>query len=112
MAKVKNEIILEVKGSSWKFEALTDREFNRKHKEHKHAVAITEFVPEKVVSFRIDNFNFETILHELGHVLIIESNNHSTDLSVEQMEELCCSLTAGNYFLLGSLAEKIIGALK
>ena len=108
---VKREMTLDIKGTSWKFEVISDRVFNKKHgKEHHDSRAVTS-TPDNVVSFRSSSMYFHNIIHELIHIFVLESHTESMEQSLDDREELCASIISNNYFLIGSLAEKILTGL-
>ena len=108
---VKREMTLDIKGNSWKFEVISDRTFIKRHgKEHHDSGAVTS-TPDNVVSFRKSSLSFHSIVHELIHVFVFESHTESMEQSLDDREELCASIISNNYFLIGSLAEKILTGL-
>ena len=110
MAKPK-EVTIKVKGSSWKVEILSDKDFDQKHgKGHRKSAAVTSSA--RVISFRKGELTFISVIHELVHAFVFESHTETMiDVTPDDREELCASIISKNFFILGSLASETIQSL-
>jgi hypothetical protein len=104
----KNSIVIEIKGNHYEFILQSPQTYKRNH--GSDSAAIT-YVKDKKVFFRTDEFNNNTIRHEIAHILFAESHTGSSDLSPDQVEEVFCEIIAEMYSQIQQICDKIVSAL-
>lgn len=87
-----------IKGSVWTVNFITDKTFIKNHGEG-HGIALSE---TKTINIKRSSVSLETILHELWHAYIYESNLESAELTSLQMEEISADTVGTSYHLLGN----------
>jgi phage gp36-like protein len=100
---------IDIIGHTWTIFFLTKSQFIKKYENH--CLGVTE-PDERAIFLRIDKLSLETIIHELMHGYLSEHNAHTMQLSPDQMEELCCDITAKYAAKLVEQGEQIIHAYK
>ena len=93
-----------VKGKVWTVRILTDQQYNKLCSEDSDATTMFE---KRELFFRKKRLLPGTIRHELLHAFISESHIESSNLSSEQIEELCCSLVDYCWNDIVQLVEEI-----
>lgn len=85
------QISIRVLGKPWKLRLFTRKKFNKKH--DKFCVAITN-INKRRIDFSPDGVDKETIVHELVHAYLGEFCLYSTDLDVDNLEEIFAEMMA------------------
>jgi hypothetical protein len=98
-------LTLNIKGRDWVFQVLPEKAYVKKFNDDSMAITIEK---EKSVYFNKPDFNLVTIRHELLHVLVFSSLVESSELSSEQMEELCAEITGEHGLEIIVWSEKIL----
>ena len=110
-----SSIVISIKGRDWKFTLVQDKRYDKLYnseEEGEGSAAIT--LPTIYeVHFRKSNWDIVTIRHELLHVLYNMSLVSSTNLSTEDVQELCAEIVAHHCteIILWSdrIAERFLG---
>ena len=98
--------VKQIKGSDWNINLMTQRQYNRKHKEHKNTSAMTN--GDKNIDLVVGVSSFVDIVHELGHAYFYESPTKSCNLTPYQTEELMCEIYSQNFLDILKIATEIM----
>ena len=102
------ELVLNIRGRDWSFWLLNDSTFNKHHNDDGGNRPGVTMPADFQVHFRRSDWTVKDIRHELGHVFFAMYDNHSTDLTADQVEEQMCSIIGDYYADIGYFADRII----
>jgi hypothetical protein len=90
-----SEVTIEIKGRPWRFILLPDKRYDKLHNPDPDDISAAITLPTTYeVHFRKSDWDIVTIRHELLHVLYNMSLVSSTNLSTEDVQELCAEIVA------------------
>lgn len=95
----------QIKGHEWTFYAEKSRTYNRKHGSDSHAITYTH---EREIYFNIESLAPDYVRHELFHAFVASSSTNSSNLTKDQMEELCAELYGEHGPEMELLVNKIL----
>ena len=86
------EITIQIKGRDWRFILMTDRRFDRLHNPEDEGNMAMTIEGTYEVHFRKSDWSLPAIRHELLHVLYFASLVGSTDISRDDVQEICAEI--------------------
>lgn len=99
-----------IKDIKWKFKLLSDKVFDRKHKEGKfRAMTMTG---DHCVDFRKSDFTKALIFHELCHAYYTSCLTSDADHNADQVEETLAKILEMHYYEIGTVADQVFNGLK
>lgn len=108
-----SQITLDIKGRPWTFVLMTDRRYDRLYNLEEDTSSAITLPTIYEVHFRRSNWDLVTIRHELLHVLYNMSLVSSTDMSNEDVQEICAEIVAHHAIEIvlwaDRIAEKFLG---
>lgn len=109
-----SQITLSIKGRDWKFVLMTDKRFDKLYNEGRDDASAAMTLPTIYeVHFRKSDWDGVTIRHELLHVLYNMSLVSSTNMSTDDVQELCAEIVGhhSSEIILWSdrITEKFLG---
>jgi len=94
-----------IKGKEWEVVFLYPKVYIKKYGSDSDAITVSSI---RSIFFKTDAFNPVVIRHELLHAFVNETCVNSSELTRDQMEELCCSLLGDHYYDIGQLTDQIL----
>jgi hypothetical protein len=85
----KKDYILSIKGKDWHIKMLSASTFRKHHSSSSEGATLPS---DREMHFDKTCFSHAVFFHECLHALVMESNTGSSDLTADQMEELCCEI--------------------
>lgn len=101
----KKSLKISIKGLEWTIYSQSNMSYVRKHGNDSGAIT---YLQDREVFFNSGHFNPGYVRHELLHCYIASSGTNSSNLTKDQLEELCCEIVEEHYFEIGALADKIV----
>jgi hypothetical protein len=107
-------ITIDIKGRDWKFILVPDRRYDKLYNDsEEHGSAAITLPTIREVHFRKSDWDLITIRHELLHVLYNMSLVSSTDMSIEDVQELCAEIVGHHAIEIvlwaDQIAERFLG---
>jgi hypothetical protein len=94
-----------IKGHDWKFYAQSSSTYNRKHGTDSHAITYTK---DREIYFKISELSPDYVRHEVFHAYIASCSTNSSQLTKDQMEELCAELFGEHGAEMNLLVDQIL----
>jgi hypothetical protein len=103
-----SSITLEIKGRPWSFSLLPDKRYDKLYNTGPEdaSVAMT-LANQYVVHFRKSDWDIITIRHELLHVLYNMSLVSSTNMSTDDVQELCAEIVGHHTLEIALWSDRI-----
>lgn len=103
-----SEITIDIKGRNWKFILMNDRRFDKLWNPGENVANVAMTVSSTYeVHFRKSDWDVIAIRHELLHVLYSASLVSSTNMSVDDVQELCAEIVGHHTLEIALWADRI-----
>lgn len=101
-----NVFEVEIKGYKWKVFLQSNSTFNRVHGSSAYHILYPE---EREIYYNKKYFTFTFVVHEVNHAFIWSTDTeHSSNMTQDDVEDLCVTTFSKNYFKIGEIAQQIL----
>lgn len=104
----KKALKITIKGVEWTIFAQSNTQYIRAH--GKDSGAIT-YLRDREIYFNTGHFTPGYVRHELLHAYVSSSGTTSSNLTADQVEELCAEIVEEHFYEIGGLTDKIVNFL-
>ena len=104
MKKIKTYTV-KIKGVDWKISAQATSTYHRQHGRDSHAITYTK---DHHIYFKLSELSPEYIRHELMHAYVMCCSINSSDLTADQMEEVCAEIYGEHGAEMGLIVDQIL----
>lgn len=94
-----------IKGHEWTFHGQTNSAYIRKHGSDSHAITYTK---DRDIFFNLSSIAPDYVRHEVLHAYVASSSTNSSNLTADQIEELCCEIYGEHGPEMDLLVDKIL----
>ena len=102
--KINNSLFISIKGVKLSFYLMDNDKYVSEHGDDSKAITDPD---EKTVHFNLDDFTYEIVLHELGHLYFTYYVVDNVNYDQLQTEEAFCTMLMQCYGEIGINASKI-----